>query len=156
MSGPQPGTPHVRVHADLAIEVDGVPAHVSGHGDLVEVITDRPVALARSVASLSVPRVLDRSPRSVGGELARRGLRIEVKSPRGLVVAIGAPATAGAAGTGGQRRLEPGPARVVAAEVVYETGHVLSQRRGLVATVLVVLAVLGGVEIARRVLRRRY
>ena len=30
VSGPQPGAPHLRVDADLAIEVDGVPAQVSG------------------------------------------------------------------------------------------------------------------------------
>ena len=155
MSGPQPGMPQLRVDADLAIEVAGVAAQISGHGDLVQVSTDRPVALARSVASVSVPRVLQRSPSSVGDELARLGLRIEVTSPRGLVAAIGAPATARVAGTGAQRSLELGPARVVAAEVVSESGHVLHQRRGLVATVLAALAVLVGVQIARRVLRRR-
>lgn len=73
---------------------------------------------------------------------------------RGLVAAIAAPATARVAGTGAQRSLELGPARVVAAEVVSESGRVLHQRRGLVATVLAALAVLVGVQIARRVLRR--
>ena len=155
MSSPQPGAARLRVDADLAIEVDGIPARISGRGDVVEVSTDRPVALARSIAPVSIPHVLRRSPRSVGDELARLGLRIEVTSPRGLVAAIGAPATARAAGAGAQRPLEPGPARVVAAEVVYETGHVLNQRRGLVAIVLAVLAVLVGAEIARRVLRRQ-
>lgn len=155
MSGTQPGAARLRVDADLAMEVDGIPARISGRGDVVEVSTDRPVALARSVASVSIPRALQRSPQSVGDELAQLGLRIEVTSPRGLVAAIGAPATARAAETGAQRRLEPGPVRVVAAEVVYETGHVLNQRRGLVGIVLAVLAVLVGVQIARRALRRQ-
>lgn len=155
MSGAPAGAQQLRVDADLAIEVDGVAAQISGHGDLVEVRTDRPLALARSLASISLPSVPQRSPRFIGDELARLGLRIEVTSPRGLVVAIGAPAKTQAPRPDRHTRVEPGPARVVASEVAHEAGHALQQRRGLVTTVLAVLAILVGVGIARRILRRQ-
>lgn len=111
-SGPRPdglrpdGLPDgLRVEADLRLEVDGVPVHVTGDGAVIRVHTDRPFAVARHgrdlLASLRTPIAGDR----VGSVLDRTGLSVEFHTGRGVLLRLG----------GGRRRpsVRPGPAVVL-------------------------------------------
>ena len=137
------GPTRVRIDADLAIEIDGFAAQVTSHGDVVRVLADRPLALVRSVSASSVPLVIEDSVPAWGKRLAEQGVRLELWSPRGLVGAFGAPLNRAAPRRVGRRwHVEPGPADVVMAEVVHEVGVLARQRRGVVVTALVVVALL--------------
>jgi len=144
------GPARVRIDADLAVEIDGFAAQVTGHGDVVRVLADRPLALVRSVSTSSVPLVIEDSVPAWGRRLAEQGVRLELWSPRGLVGAFGAPSNRAAPRRIGRRwHVEPGPADVVVAEVVHEVGVLARQRRGVVVTALVIVALLAGARTIR-------
>ncbi|GAB2468626.1 hypothetical protein [Jatrophihabitans fulvus] len=71
------------VDADLHIEVDGVPAHVTGDGRELRVTTPQPVRFLRVVARSRPPGF--GSLRPVLAELRSAGLSVRVDGPRGTL-----------------------------------------------------------------------
>lgn len=154
MNGAAAGPAQVRIDADLAVEIDGLAAQVTGHGDVVRVLADRPLALLRHASTGSVPLVVKDSVPEWGRRLAEQGVRLELWSPRGLMGTFGAPSDVAAPRRIGRYwHVEPGPADVVVAEVVREVGVVARQRRNVVVTVLVVVAFAAGARTIRRHMR---
>lgn len=145
----------VWIDADLAVEIDGIQAQVTGHGGVIRVLADRPLALVRRVSACPVPLVVEASVPEWGRRLAERGVRLELWGPRGLVGAFGAPSSALAPRPKRSRwQVEMGPANVVAAEVVHEVAVVTRQHRVVVVTAVgVVLALVAGVRTFRRNIR---
>jgi len=131
------------IDADLAVEIDGIAAQVTGHGDVVRVVADRPLALVRRVSAFPVPLVLEASVPEWGRRLAEQGVRLELWSRRGLVGAFGAPASATAPRPRRSRwQVETGRPDVVVGAVVHEFVVVARQHPAVVVSVVAVAAAL--------------
>ena len=154
MSAAAGGSTRVRIDADLLVEIDGLPAHVTGDGDVVRVVTDRPLALMRSLGAVSVPGSVGQSLPVWGARLAQHDVRLELSSPRGLVGALGAGSASTVESRTSRRwHVEPGRVDVVLAEGALEVGGAVRKRRVAIVTVVVVIALVLGARPLRHHLR---
>ncbi|GAA2009630.1 hypothetical protein JL107_17310 [Nakamurella flavida] len=91
---PANGLPPLAVFADLRIEVDGVPAHLTSAGDRLELRTERPFALLAGLPATIGPASARGGPTRLAGQaatlLAENGVGIDVVTSRGLVARLGA------------------------------------------------------------------
>lgn len=142
------------VVADLALEVDGVPATLTGSGGRLVLEATDPGALWSSLARAPLPVGVGRvdAARALGrlaDGLRDAGIRVEVRGPRGELVALG-DGVRSAAGriTTGSSALRPGSPRALGPLVLTDL-----QRRP--AARVLVLAALGGIVAAVLRSRRR-
>lgn len=117
-----PPTRSVRVESDLAIELDGVSAHLHAHGDHLVLSTAQPHRLWQLARQTSLPDVMGSvaTPRSIGklaDSLADAGLLLEITGPHGSVASLGrgVDSRLGRLGTGSAAVRPGGLSAVVAA-----------------------------------------
>ena len=84
----------LRVEADLAIEVDGKSATLSGNGNTLVLTSAYPEAVWAAAVGAALPAGVGGAsgPRAIGlvaDQLAAAGLTLEVTGPRGRVVRLG-------------------------------------------------------------------
>ncbi len=144
----------LHVVADLAVEVDGVPATLTGDGNRLVLEATDPGALWSAVAHAQLPAGVGRvdAARALGrlaDGLRDAGVRLEVRGPRGELVALG-DGVRSAAGrvTTGSSALRPGGPRALGPLVLTD----LRRRPG--ARVAAVTAVVAAVVAALRARRR--
>lgn len=142
------------VVADLALEVDGVPATLTGSGGRLVLEATDPGALWSSLARAPLPVGVGRvdAARALGrlaDGLRDAGIRVEVRGPRGELVALG-DGVRSAAGriTTGSSALRPGSPRALGPLVLTDLQHRPAAR-------VLVLAALGGIVAAVLRSRRR-
>lgn len=90
------GPPELRVDADLRLDVDGVTASITGHGDDVTVFSETPGRLWAALAEAALPSGVGRvdGPRALGrlaNSLDERGVRVHIDGPQGRLVTLGDP-----------------------------------------------------------------
>lgn len=142
------------VVADLALEVDGVPATLTGSGGRLVLEATDPGALWSSLARAPLPVGVGRvdAARALGrlaDGLRDAGIRVEVRGPRGELVALGdgVRSAAGRIATGSSA-LRPGSPRALGPLVLTDLQHRPAAR-------VLVLAALGGIVAAVLRSRRR-
>lgn len=139
------------VTADLAVEVDGVPATLTGSGGRLVLSASDPVALWSAVVSSDLPAGFGRvdGPRSLGriaDGLREAGVRLDVRGPRGPVVALGAGVTSAAGRLStGSSALRPGGARALAPLLLADL-----RRRPLAFAAAAALLAVAAVALRRR------
>lgn len=140
------------VTADLAVEVDGVPATLTGSGGRLVLSASDPVALWSAVVSSDLPAGFGRvdGPRSLGriaDGLREAGVRLDVRGPRGPVVALGAGVTSAAGRLStGSSALRPGGPRALAPLLISD----LRRRPLAAASAVAVLVALVATTLRRR------
>ncbi|WP_111766067.1 hypothetical protein [Nakamurella deserti] len=82
------------VQADVRVEVDGLPAHLTGSGRDLQLSTDAPARLWTEFTRAELPSGWGRvnGPRAIGriaDQLAGQGLSLSVVGPTGEVVRLG-------------------------------------------------------------------
>lgn len=144
----------LHVVADLSVEVDGVPATLTGDGRRLVLETADPGVLWSAVARAQLPAGVGRvdAARALGrlaDGLRDAGVRLEVRGPRGELVALG-DGVRSAAGrvTTGSSALRPGGPRAIGPLVLTDL-----QRRPA-ARVLALAALTGVVAAVLRARRR--
>lgn len=109
----------LEVTADLAVELDGVPATLTGRGGRLVLAADDPDALWSALARAGLPAGVGRvaASRALGrfaDGLRDTGVRLDVAGPRGPLVSLGDGVRSGAGWlTTGSSALRPGGVRAV-------------------------------------------
>lgn len=89
----RPGT--LTVDADLRMDLNGHPAHLTGSGQDLRIDTDVPAELWAEISRAELPAGLGRinGPRAIGRaatEMARHGVSVSIVGPTGELVRVGA------------------------------------------------------------------
>ena len=142
------------VTADLAIDVDGVSATLTGRGGRLLLAADDPVALWSAVTQIDLPADPGRvaASRALGrfaDTLRNNGVRLDIAGPHGPLVSIGHGVRSGAGWLiTGSSALRPGGVRASGPLIV---SGLRSRRltRRTVATALVFLVTLASAAVRR-------
>ena len=136
------------VTANLTVELDGVPATLTGHGGRLVLAADDPGALWTAVTRAGLPSGVGRlvASRALGrfaDGLRDTGVRIDIAGPRGPLVSIGDGVRSGAGWlTTGSSALRPGGIRAIGPLVLNDLrGRTVARAAALALSGVVVLAV---------------